>query len=240
MAGMYSAAESKGGYYKFHDVEAGRSDILYPGLSEADSAMRWGFVRKVYGILSAQLVLSLVVGSLMVFNGSVPQFLAANPGLSILTALLPLFVMIPLYCYRQSHPINLALLGLFTLSISLSVGVVCSLYSGLVVLEALGLTAAIVVSLTAYTFYAVKQGKDFGFLGPVLFATLMAMVIWSFVQFFFNPGPMGVLYIVYDTDQLIKTFDYDDYIWASVHLYLDVINLFLRLLQILDYLNGRN
>jgi len=39
-------------------------------------------------------------------------------------------------------------------------------------------------------------------------------------------------YIIYDTDNLIKRFTYDQYIWASVSLYLDVINLFLSLLTV--------
>lgn len=39
-------------------------------------------------------------------------------------------------------------------------------------------------------------------------------------------------YIVYDTDNLIKRFSYDEYIWAAVSLYLDIINLFLSLLTI--------
>ena len=41
------------------------------------------------------------------------------------------------------------------------------------------------------------------------------------------------LYIVYDTDNLIKRYDYDEYIWASVALYLDILNLFLALLNLL-------
>ena len=36
-------------------------------------------------------------------------------------------VMCPLYAYHQSHPLNLILLGLFTVTISLSVGISCSL-----------------------------------------------------------------------------------------------------------------
>jgi FtsH-binding integral membrane protein len=48
------------------------------------------------------------------------------------------------------------------------------------------------------------------------------------------------LYIVYDTDNLIKRFSYDEYVWASVGLYLDIINLFLRLLQILKALQGKH
>ncbi|MFS8013173.1 hypothetical protein Hanom_Chr14g01329711 [Helianthus anomalus] len=39
-------------------------------------------------------------------------------------------------------------------------------------------------------------------------------------------------YIFYDTDTLIKRHTYDGYIWASVALYLDVINLFTGLLTV--------
>ncbi len=45
-------------------------------------------------------------------------------------------------------------------------------------------------------------------------------------------------YLVYDTDNLIKRFDYDDYIWAAIALYLDIINLFLALLTILGILDN--
>lgn len=41
-------------------------------------------------------------------------------------------------------------------------------------------------------------------------------------------------YIVYDTDNLIKRFSYDEYVWASVSLYLDIVNLFLSLLTIFN------
>lgn len=40
-------------------------------------------------------------------------------------------------------------------------------------------------------------------------------------------------YLVYDTDNLIKRHTYDEYIWASVALYLDILNLFLHILQVL-------
>jgi FtsH-binding integral membrane protein len=36
-----------------------------------------------------------------------------------------------------------------------------------------------------------------------------------------------------DTENLIKRFNYDEYIWASVMLYIDVINLFINLLALL-------
>lgn len=65
-----------------------------------------------------------------------------------------------------------------------------------------------------------------------------------YLQVFFPMGKISVMiygglgaivfagYIVYDTDNLIKRYSYDEYIWASVSLYLDIINLFLSLLNI--------
>jgi protein lifeguard len=65
------------------------------------------------------------------------------------------------------------------------------------------------------------------------------------VQIFFPLGKISVMiygglaslifcgYIIYDTDNVIKRYTYDEYIWAAVSLYLDVINLFLSLLQLL-------
>ena len=45
-------------------------------------------------------------------------------------------------------------------------------------------------------------------------------------------------YVVFDTFELIKRHSVDEYVWASVGLYLDILNLFLRLLDILG--GGRN
>lgn len=62
-----------------------------------------------------------------------------------------------------------------TAALSVGVGTACTLYEPMVVLEALVLTASIVVALTAYTFYAVRKGVSFSFLGPALFSGLMLL-----------------------------------------------------------------
>uniref|UniRef100_A0A453GLP2 Uncharacterized protein n=1 Tax=Aegilops tauschii subsp. strangulata TaxID=200361 RepID=A0A453GLP2_AEGTS len=36
----------------------------------------------------------------------------------------------PLYIYRQKHPVNLLLLGVFTVAISFAVGMTCAFTSG--------------------------------------------------------------------------------------------------------------
>ena len=40
-------------------------------------------------------------------------------------------------------------------------------------------------------------------------------------------------YLVHDTDNMIKRYSYDDYIFAAVALYPDVINIFVNLLNLL-------
>ncbi|GMP56655.1 hypothetical protein CsSME_00021065 [Camellia sinensis var. sinensis] len=303
------------------DIEEG---TLYPGLGYGENQLRWGFIRKVYGILAAQLVLTTVVSSITVLYPPVTDLLKGNSGLFLFLLFLPLILLWPLYVYQQKHPLNLIILGLFTMCLSLTVGVSCANTDGRIVLEALILTSAVVVSLTGYTFWASKKGKDFSYLGPILFTSLFTLFLAGFIQepeqrpirpislylegpsrtgktawarslgrhnyfsgrisfkdydqdaaynviddikystvptelmknlvgcqrdfhvFMFFPlgststaiyGGIGAVifsgYIVYDTDNLIKRFTYEEHIWASVTLYLDILNLFLTILRIL-------
>lgn len=55
-------------------------------------------------------------------------------------------------------------------------------FTGRIVLEALVLTSAVVLALTGYTFWASKKGKDFSFLGPILFTSLVVLLVTSFIQ----------------------------------------------------------
>ncbi|KAM7278220.1 hypothetical protein ACFE04_005354 [Oxalis oulophora] len=228
------------------DLEAGNGDTLYPGLSYGENQLRWGFIRKVYGILSAQLVLTTAVAASVVLYAPLNGLLLGNPGLLFLFCVLSFILIWPLHVYHQKHPVNLIILGLFTVSLSFSVGVSCAMTDEKIVLEALILTASVVCSLTAYTFWAAKRGKDFSFLGPILFTGLVILVLTSFMQMFMPLGSTSTAvfggisalvfcgYIVYDTDNLIKRFTYDDYILASAALYLDILNLFLTIMRILN------
>jgi hypothetical protein len=224
------------------DIEEG---TLYPGLDHGENKLRWGFIRKVYGILAAQMVLTTIVSSITVFYSPVNELLKGNSGVMLFFLFMPFVLLWPLYKYQQRHPLNLIFLGLFTSCLSLTVGVSCANTEGKIVLEALILTSAVVSALTAYTFWASKKGKDFSFLGPILFTGLVILLVTSFMQMFFPIGStlnavyggIGAVlfsgYIVYDTDNLIKRFTYDEYIWASVTLYLDILNLFLTILRML-------
>ena len=198
----------------------------------------------MYGILCAQLLLTAAVCSSVMFDSTVADYVFAHPSIQLVSLLLPLVGLIPLYIYRQSHPLNLVLLGLWTGTLSVGVGTVCAMYPSIVVLQALVLTAAITVGLTGYTFYATRAGREFDFLGPWLFSSLVCLVVVSLIAMFFpaSAGMQLVLafvgamlfsaYVVYDTFEIIKRHSVDEYVWAAISLYLDILNLFLRLLEI--------
>ncbi|KAL5219014.1 hypothetical protein ABZP36_019698 [Zizania latifolia] len=241
------------GYQKGQDLEAGgASEPLYPGMVESPD-LRWALIHKIYVILSAQLAMTAAVAAFVVKVRAVSEFfVSSNAGfvLYIFLVFLPIILLCPLRYYYQKHPVNLLLLGLFTVSISFAVGMTCAFTSGKVILEAAILTAVVVISLTAYTFWAAKRGHDFSFLRPFLFSALMVLILFSLIQMFFPLGKMsnmiyGALasiifsgYIIYDTDNIIKRYTYDEYVWAAVSLYLDVINLFLSLLRLLRALDS--
>lgn len=233
--------------YRKSDVEAGPEDRpLYPAMLESPQ-LRWAFIRKVYSILTFQLLATVAVAAVVVSVHPIAHFFAATPAglaLYIVVVILPFIVLCPLFYYHQRHPVNYLLLGIFTISLAFAVGLTCAFTSGKIILESVILTTVVVISLNLYTFWAVRRGHDFSFLEPFLFGALLVLMVFAFIQLLFPLGRITVMvygclasiifcgYIIYDTDNLIKRYSYDEYIWASVSLYLDIINLFLSLLTV--------
>ncbi|XP_057964020.1 protein LIFEGUARD 2-like [Malania oleifera] len=231
--------------YRKSDVEAGARP-LYPMMLESPE-YRWAFIRKIYTILALQLLLTIAVAAVVVTVHPIARFFTsteAGLALYIVLIFVPFITLCPLYYYHQIHPVNYLLLGTFTVSLAFVVGLTCAFTSGKVILESVILTAVVVVSLTLYTFWAARKGYDFNFLGPFLFGAVLVLIVFALIQILFPLGKLSVMiygglasiifcgYIIYDTDNLIKRYTYDEYIWAAVSLYLDVINLFLSLLTI--------
>lgn len=124
----------------FRDPESLEDIPLVPGLNKLDNMLRWGFIKKVYGIISAQMVLTVAVASIIIFNEPVGHFVTTSAPFQIsvfafsflgkavskitvdaliqcLSAchncLKPLAGLIPLYFYQRKHPLNLVLLGVW-------------------------------------------------------------------------------------------------------------------------------
>jgi len=218
---------------------------------QAQAAIKAGFLRKVYGILAVQLLFTVASSAFFMFHVPTRDYVLHSQGMLLGASLAPFGFLMGLYCYKDRHPLNLALLAGFTACITYTVGVVCAAYYttgyGMIVLQALILTASVFISLTAYV---LVTKKDFSWMGGALFAGLIILLMWSFLNAFFDFGLGGrmvfslagallfVGYILYDTSLLMHHLGPDDYIIAAVTLYLDIINLFLYLLEVLRMLQG--
>lgn len=117
------------------------------------------------------------------------------------------------------------------------------------VLMAGSLTAAVTVSLTIYAF---KTKRDFTTCGGFLFVCVAALLVGSIIgaivrSKLLNLGlsVLGViiygLYLIFDTQLLVgknkHAFSIDDYIVAAMFLYIDIIQIFLYILQIFSSSN---
>ena len=127
------------------------------------------------------------------------------------------------------------------------VSVVCIKTNHLIVLEAACLTLTVVLAIT---YYAMTTTTDFTLYGPVL--TIISWVVcvagMLYSVFGYHKSLLwsvgGVIlfsfYLLFDTQMIMGgdnkryQFDEDSYILAAVAIYLDIINLFLYILEILD------
>ncbi|KAI9591427.1 inhibitor of apoptosis-promoting Bax1-domain-containing protein [Syncephalis fuscata] len=215
-------------------------------VAESDVTIRQAFVRKVYGIFTTQLLVTAGISALFITNDSIKSWVQTSPWVLLGTALSTMGILIALLYYRESHPANMYLLGLFTLAESYTVGAIVTFYDTVIVLQALAITVGIFVGLTLFT---MQTKYDFSGMGPFLAASVWGIVIASLIQIFFPFSrwlEFGIAvfssiifsaYIVYDTQQIMLHLSCDEYIIAAIDLYLDFINLFLNVLRILNELN---
>eukprot|EP00640_Fibrocapsa_japonica_P002609 CAMPEP_0113933662 /NCGR_PEP_ID=MMETSP1339-20121228/909_1 /TAXON_ID=94617 /ORGANISM="Fibrocapsa japonica" /LENGTH=251 /DNA_ID=CAMNT_0000935065 /DNA_START=43 /DNA_END=798 /DNA_ORIENTATION=+ /assembly_acc=CAM_ASM_000762 len=230
----------------YQDLEAGKpSDESSQERMEA--VLRKGFIRKVYGILSFQLFLTTALSALFMLYQPALHWVLTNTWMYWVTLVLSFVLLFALFCFKDKHPTNMYLLTAWTACMSYGVGLICAAYQatgqGKIVLEAVGLTLTVFLGLTVFT----MQSKwDFSFLGAGLYCCLWILIVWGFVAAIFHVGEFMYavfgaiifsLYIVFDTWLITKKLGYDDYILAAVNLYLDIINLFLFILQILSKRN---
>jgi hypothetical protein len=138
----------------------------------------------------------------------------------------------------------------FTIAEGLLLGVATSTYSANSVLLAVGICALIVLGLTIF---ALQTRIDFTMMNGILFVLVLCLVLFGFFCAIFRSQIMMVLYaslgaiifscyIVVDTQMMMGgkhkyALDPEEYVFASLNLYLDIINLFLMILSLIGSAN---
>lgn len=120
----------------------------YGGDLYADS--RGGFVRKVYTLLSIQLIITALICLIAMKSQTFRNIFGNAVAVIILSVLLLVFSIAIGCCAETFRKYGLPILIVFTVIFALLVGVICSMTKPEIVLAATGITALIVVGLTIY------------------------------------------------------------------------------------------
>lgn len=222
-------------------------------ICQAPSYVRADFVRKVYSILCVQLILTVAI-TLPMNLYMKPADVQNNKGLYYAALGVSMGAIIGVGCCCQqaarTFPYNYIFLLVVTVAMSITTGFVTAMYSTQSVLMAMGTTAFVFAALSAY---ACCTKSDFTGMGPYLMCALFALIgvsfMFSLMYAFGGAVPSWLhtayalcgavlfsFYIVYDTQLILgkgkHSISIDDYAFAALSLYLDVINLFLYILSL--------
>ncbi|CAG8489817.1 17922_t:CDS:2 [Cetraspora pellucida] len=215
-------------------------------VSECDVSVRLAFVRKVYSILLAQISLTTIVSAIFMSNDNIKKWVQESGGILIVSMIATFVLLLLLMWKRRSYPTNYALLAAFTLAESYSIGTLVTLFDKTLVLYAFIITSFLFIGLSLFT---LQSKYDFSGMAPFLFAGLWVVVIAGIIGIFvpFNQtwdlifaAMTAILFsgfIIYDTFNIMKRLSPEEYVIASVDLYMDFINLFIAILRILNDLN---
>jgi len=216
-----------------------------------DAQVRRLFIRKVYAILMLQLLVTVGIVALFTFCAPVRFYIQTHPGLYSLANLTFLATYIALSCcgdLRRQHPTNIILLIIFTLSLAFIMGFMSSFYNTRSVMLCIGITALVCMSVTLFSF---QSKVDFTSCQGVLFCMCMSMLFCAIalsivVPFGYVPwlhaiyavigAMLFTLFLAFDTQMLIGNKRYtlspEEYVYATLNIYLDIIYLFSFMLAI--------
>lgn len=196
-----------------------------------------------------QLLTTLIFVAIAIFHIPTKKYIATHPGLSIVAMIITFGTLIALACcddLRRKTPTNFILLCIFTIAESFLVAVSVTRYYPDQVLMALGITTLICFSLTIF---ALQTKVDFTVMGGFLMIAALVLLVGSIVAIFF-PGKLMTLiiasagaiifslYLIYDTQMMMGgdhkySISPEEYIFAALNLYVDIINIFMYILAII-------
>jgi len=208
--------------------------------------IRRGFIRKVYGIIFFQLLITTTVIYFSITNEILMKFMLSNVWPLYLSCVASIIVVIILVCGKLTRtvPVNYFLLIVLTLLEAFMASYTTIYFQPISVLVCAGLTMLIVFALTMYACFT---KRDMTMMGGFLFCFSIILIFLGIVGFFFTSyfyqmflNSLGVLlmslYLIFDTQLVIgnkrNLIDVDDYILGALNIYLDIIGLFLRILKL--------
>ncbi|XP_078394620.1 protein lifeguard 1 isoform X1 [Cetorhinus maximus] len=215
----------------------------------AEKVIRRAFIRKVYLTLMVQLLITVGIICMFLYWKTLNKWVTETYWFTY--ALFPvLFILIiTLSCcdgVRRKTPWNFILLLLFTILEGLLLGAISVFYGADAVMWAVGATAFVSVGLTLFS---LQTKWDFTLGSGILFVILLVLIafgilcaiiqsLWLHIVYASLGTLIFSIYLVIDTQLMLGgkhrySLSPEEYIFAALNLYLDIIGLFTFILQII-------
>ncbi|XP_078273762.1 protein lifeguard 1 [Rhinoraja longicauda] len=214
----------------------------------SDTVIRRAFVRKVFLILMVQLLITIAIICTFLYCEALNVWVTKSYWFAY--ALMPaIFILIiTLSCcdgVRRKAPWNFVILLLFTILEGLMLGAVSVSFGADAVMWAVGATAFVSLGLTIFALQSkwdLTKGR--GMLLVLLLVLLSFGILCAIIQSYWLQivyASIGTLifsvYLVIDIQLMLGgkhrySLNPEEYIFAALNLYLDIVNLFLFILQL--------
>ncbi|KAJ8268584.1 hypothetical protein COCON_G00137560 [Conger conger] len=232
-------------------VDTAPTDDTASGLflpSFEDKTIRRAFIRKVFSVVTLQLLVTFSVVCVFTFSETVKETVQKNLWVYLSSYILFVIVAVSLsICssFSRQHPWNLVGLSVVTLTMSYMVGTVASYHNTTAVIIAMGITIGVSFAIIIFS---AQTRVDFTLCNGTLLILSVILLMSGFFCFFFYSNVVQVVYgslgaILYSVFlavdcQLVMgrkkySLDPEEYVFASLILYLDIITIFLYLLILL-------
>lgn len=203
-------------------------------------------VRRTYLLVFASVIVTTMGTAVAMTQEALLVSAARHPIITMLLAMVPLWMAMKT---RDSAPRALGFVFLFNLVMGVAIAPIIYVYSR----NEPGIVAqAGILTLSTFgilTLYAWVSRRDFSAWGSFLVVGLWVLIGTSLLNMFFRNQTAGLWLagvsvllfsglLVFDTWRLRNVYGPDDYVPAAVQIYLDLLNMFLAILQLLG--GGRN
>ncbi|XP_026521311.1 protein lifeguard 3-like [Notechis scutatus] len=229
------------------EMEEGGFRIAY----WVEKNVRQAFIRKVYSIITLQLLLTVAIVAIFTFVAPVHTYVINH--IPIYYASYGVFLicyLVLVFCQKiqRRFPWNIILMTIFTLSLGFMTGTIASMHETKAVILAMIITTVITITVTVFSFQTkVDLTTWTGFfciLAIVLLVTSITTTIvlvhkyiyWVHMLYSAICAIIFTLFLAYDTQLLLgnKRFSIspEDYVYGAIQIYVDVIYIFLSFLRL--------
>ncbi|XP_008321530.1 glutamate receptor, ionotropic, N-methyl D-aspartate-associated protein 1b (glutamate binding) [Cynoglossus semilaevis] len=218
-----------------------------------NKTIRRAFIRKVFLVLSVQLLVTFAFVAVFTFVDEVKAFVLVNQWTYLVSYAVFFVSVCVISCcgsFRRKHPWNLVALSILTLSLSYMVGMIASFHETDSVVMAVGITSVVCFTVVIFS---LQTKYDFTSCHGVLFVCLVVLIFFGILCIFIRDNILHIVYaglgallftcfLAVDTQLLLGNKELslspEEYVFAALTLYTDIINILLYILAIIGKARG--